>query len=269
MHRIEPTSQCPWRFYGGLSMLAAGTLMLEVIETRLLSVMMWYHLAFFVISAAMFGMTAGAVWVYLRRSRFTRDFLSHDLTWMSSAFGLSAALSLVVQVSLAPAIVASATLVAVLLELALAIALPFFFSGAAVSLALTRSPYPLGRVYAADLTGAAVGCLGVLGVLRLTDAPSAILLVGAAGAAAAVLFQGSGIGRTRVSAPPFFPPWLRPAPLCTVLALVGLANGATHHGLQPALVKERVERRHGDLIYEKWNSFSRIIAKQPVTAPPM
>ena len=269
MPRAEPSSQRPWRFYGGLFMLAAGTLMLEVIETRLLSVMMWYHLAFFVISAAMFGMTAGAVWVYLRRSRFTGDSLSHDLTWMSAGFGLSTVLSLVVQVSLAPAIVASATLIAVLMELALAIALPFFFSGAAVSLALTRSPYPTGRVYAADLVGAALGCLGVLGVLRLTDAPSAILLVGALGAAAAWLFSGSGIGRAAEARPPLSSLLLRPGRLCAVLALLGLANGATRHGLQPALVKERVERRHGDLIFEKWNSFSRVIARRPVNVTPM
>lgn len=267
MPRVEPPSQRPWRFYAGLFMLAASTLMLEVIETRLLSVMMWYHLAFFVISAAMFGMTAGAVWVYLRRARFTPDSLTHDLTRMSAAFGLSTALSLVLQVSLAPAIVASATLIAVLTELALAIALPFFFSGAAVSLALTRSPYATGRVYAADLVGASVGCLGVLGVLQLTDAPSALLLVGAAGAGAAWLFAGSGIGR----APEPHPLRLvlqRPGRLCAVLAVLGLANGATRHGLQPALVKERVERRHGDLIYEKWNSFSRIVAKRPVNAEP-
>src|SRR5262245_53891847 len=264
MTRVEPSSPRPGRFYGGLFVLAAGTLMLEVIETRLLSVMMWYHLAFFVISAAMFGMTAGAVWVYLRRARFTEDSLSHDLTWMSAAFGLSTALSLVVQVSLAPAIVASATLIVVLMELALAIALPFFWSGAAVSLALTRSPYPTGRVYAADLVGAAVGCLGVLGVLRLTDAPSTILLVGAAGAAAALLFSGSGLGRAVEPRPPLSSLLLRPGRLCAVLLVLGLANGATRHGLQPALVKERVERRHGDLIFGKGNSFSRVIARRPV-----
>ena len=45
--------------------------MLQVIETRILSVVSWYHLAFFVISVAMFGLTSGAVWVYLRGELFT------------------------------------------------------------------------------------------------------------------------------------------------------------------------------------------------------
>jgi hypothetical protein len=48
------------RFYMALGLVAAATLMLQIIETRIISVISWYHLAFFVISIAMFGLTAGA-----------------------------------------------------------------------------------------------------------------------------------------------------------------------------------------------------------------
>jgi hypothetical protein len=58
------------RFYGALGLVTAATLMLQIIETRIISVTSWYHLAFFVISIAMFGLTAGAVFVYLRKERF-------------------------------------------------------------------------------------------------------------------------------------------------------------------------------------------------------
>ena len=58
------------RFYSALGAVTAATLMLQIIETRIISVVSWYHLAFFVISIAMFGLTAGAVFVYLRRERF-------------------------------------------------------------------------------------------------------------------------------------------------------------------------------------------------------
>jgi hypothetical protein len=54
------------RFYMALGLVAAATLMLQIIETRIISVISWYHLAFFVISIAMFGLTAGAVFVYWR-----------------------------------------------------------------------------------------------------------------------------------------------------------------------------------------------------------
>src|SRR5262245_1696961 len=45
------------RFYVALGLVTAATLMLQIIETRIISVTSWYHLAFFVISIAMFGLT--------------------------------------------------------------------------------------------------------------------------------------------------------------------------------------------------------------------
>jgi hypothetical protein len=39
---------------------------------------------------------------------------------------------------------------------------PYVFAGMAISLALTRSPWPVGLVYGTDLAGAAFGCLGAL-----------------------------------------------------------------------------------------------------------
>jgi hypothetical protein len=36
--------------------------MLEIMQTLILSVVVWYHLTFFVISLALFGLSAGAVW---------------------------------------------------------------------------------------------------------------------------------------------------------------------------------------------------------------
>src|SRR5580693_10725746 len=81
------------RFYMALGLVAAATLMLQIIETRIISVVSWYHLAFFVISLAMFGLTAGAVFVYLRRERFRPERVSFDLTVATLAFGLRANLA--------------------------------------------------------------------------------------------------------------------------------------------------------------------------------
>jgi hypothetical protein len=74
------------RFYVDLGLVTAATLMLQIIETRIISVISWYHLAFFVISIAMFGLTAGAVFVYLRRERFGPEQLSYDLAVAALAF---------------------------------------------------------------------------------------------------------------------------------------------------------------------------------------
>src|SRR5262249_16901469 len=152
-------------FYVGLFLITSCTLMLQVIQTRILSVVAWYHLAFFAISMAMFGLTAGAVWVYQRR-RFAQTTLSYDLSFYSSSFATAPPLCFVFQMTLAPVIGRSFSFVWTWMELALCMSIPFFFSGIVVSIALTRSPFPIGQVYAVDLVGAAVGCLGVLFLLN-------------------------------------------------------------------------------------------------------
>jgi len=75
-------------------------LMLQIIETRIISVISWYHLAFFVISIAMFGLTAGAVFVYLRPERFRPARLSYDLTVATLAFALTTNIAILVQLTL-------------------------------------------------------------------------------------------------------------------------------------------------------------------------
>ncbi len=103
------TTMSQSKFYTGLFLITACTLMLQVIQTRILSVVAWYHLAFFAISMAMFGLTVGAVWVYLRRDRFTEKTLSYDLSYFSTAFALSTLLCLIVQMSLTPMVSRSMT----------------------------------------------------------------------------------------------------------------------------------------------------------------
>lgn len=228
--------------------------MLEIIQTRILSVTTWYHLAFFAISVAMFGLTAGAVYVYLKGNRFSEKTLSADLTRYSAAFAVATALSLIAQMSLVPLQNNSATYYVTWLEIALCMAAPFFCCGVVVSLALTRSPFRIARVYAVDLAGAAVGCLGVLLVMNLTDGPSAALWVSFIAACGAILFKGSGIGD-----PIPAQGWLfRPLPLACLLFAAAAINGATWYGFQPLFIKQGVNVRDNTLIYEKWNTFSRI-----------
>ena len=166
------------RFYGALGVVTAATLMLQVIETRIVSVISWYHLAFFVISIAMFGLTAGAVFVYLQKDRFRPERLSYDLAVATLAFAVTTDLAILVQLTLVMGTSPSLTSAVAWALFALCLALPFFFSGVVVSLALTRSPYPIGKVYGADLVGAAIGCFGALVLLNVTSGPSAVLVGG-------------------------------------------------------------------------------------------
>jgi hypothetical protein len=253
-------------FYTGLGLVTAATLMLQIVETRIISVTSWYHLAFFVISIAMFGLTAGAVWVYLRPERYRPDQLSYHLSTASLSFALATTLALLVQLTIVTSLPASVMSLVVWAEFAVALSLPFFFSGIVVSLALTRSPFPVGVVYGIDLLGAALGCLGALVLLNLVSGPSAVLWIGVLIAAGGLFFAQAGLGHV--------PPgrsvagWLfryRGAVLAG-LAILALANSLIE-GVRPTVVKDQIEHP-ATIAYEKWNSFSRITVGQPERTRP-
>jgi hypothetical protein len=253
-------------FYAGVFQVCASVTALQIVETRLLSVVSYYYLAFLSISMAMFGMTAGAVWVY-RTKGLSRDTLPGDLAVYASRYCLAVGACLLVQMSIPLATVASAMTFWLWLELALVLAVPFFFAGVVVTLALTRSQFPVGEVYAVDLLGAALGCLGALVLLQVLDAPSAILVLAAVAAIGASFFARSAVmqsqpangaarmGRSLVA-------------LAGVLCAIAILNAGTVHGLQPVVVKGAIESR-GDIEYEKWNSYSRIHVGYPVKTAPM
>jgi hypothetical protein len=56
--------------FAGLFAVTSATIMYEIGLTRIFSVTTWYHFAFLAISVALFGMTVGALLVYLLPDRF-------------------------------------------------------------------------------------------------------------------------------------------------------------------------------------------------------
>jgi predicted membrane-bound spermidine synthase len=249
----------PSMFYFGLFLITSCTLMLQIVQTRILSVVAWYHLAFFAISMAMFGLTAGAVWVYLRRDRFTDKTLSYDLAYHSAAFAVVTGAGLLIQMTLAPVVKLSLASLWTWVELALCMSIPFFFSGIVVSLALTRSPFPIGLVYAVDLAGAALGCLGVLVLLNSTDGPSAVLWIAALGAASALCFAASGVGTKPSPLPPLDSLLHRRGALFIVLVTCAILNGRVDYGLQPLVAKGKFESSSSH-VFREWNTYSRVAA---------
>src|SRR6266571_565487 len=257
------------KFYAGLFLITACTLMLQVLQARILSVVAWYHLAFFAISMAMFGLTAGAVFVYLRRERFTGHTLSYDLSYFSAAFALTTFICLGVQMTLAPVVTWSVTVIWTWAQLATCMAVPFFFAGIVVSLALTRSSFPIGRVYGVDLLGAAAGCLGALFLLNNTDGPSGSRWVGAVAAAGAWLFAGSRLGDEPARKPPLHALLSRRKAILGGLVAAAFANGVSGYGLQP-LVAKGIFEGGNSYIFREWNTFSRVaVAPTHVSQPQM
>lgn len=244
--------------YLGTFLIAFTTLALEVTLSRLLSVITWYHLAFFAISTAMLGMTAGATTVYLRPGWFSKEKLNDSIARACLGYSLVIPFSLVI-LSITPLNSARTVMSLFTLMLAtMACALPFYCSGIAVTAVLTKSQLPIGKLYASDLIGASLGSLFVLGGLEIFDAPSLILLCSALGALAGLSFvwRSPSARLRRLNRRVF-----------VILVLVALLNSATLYGIRPLVVKGRVESVE-DYLLEKWNSFSRIVVHKGEQAAP-
>ena len=185
--------------YTALFLVALATLTYEVLLTRIFSVTMYYHFAFVAVSVALFGMTLGAVLVYVLPGAFPADRTRRSIAIASLLFGVTTIITFIAHLknenaSLTNPQTASPLAFAGTYAL---ISIPFIFSGIAVCLCLTRFPRQVSRLYAADLAGAAIGCVLFIVALRLTDGPTAVLIVAAlavlAGLFAAVESGGRGL----------------------------------------------------------------------------
>src|SRR5213595_1091682 len=179
--------------YVGLFLVTLSTLMFEILLTRIFSVTMLYHFAFVALSLAMFGMTVGALVVYLLPRFFTPDRLADRLAIASVLFPIAMVGSFLTELSIPFRIHPSVVAVYAIFLTYVVLTIPFIVSGVIVCLALTGYPARVSRLYAADLAGAALGCVLLIPVLDYSDGPTAVLWTAASGSLGAVAFaRGSG-----------------------------------------------------------------------------
>src|SRR5262245_14238701 len=186
----------------GLFLVTLATLMLEILDSRLLSVLTWYHLAFLTVSLAMLGMAAGAVLVFVRGDRYTERGGIRDLPRVTVWFALAIPLMHMGNLSMPIPVLEEFRVreVSAIVFATIVLGLPFLLAGVAVTLALTRSGGSASRLYAADLLGAALGCLVVVPLLDRTNITSVAFVAGAVAAAGAYCFDRFALVRLQADA---------------------------------------------------------------------
>lgn len=244
----------------GMFLIAFTTLAVEISLVRLLSVITWYHLAFFAISTAMLGMTAGAVTVYLRRDAFAGERLERAVGLACIGYAVVLPVSLVL-LNLLPLGFERTGIntmsISAFVAATVACALPFYFSGLAITAVLTLADVPIGRIYAADLVGAAAGCLFVLAALGFFDAPSFLIFCAGLGGLAALAFSRGFAPRVGYVGLALF----------ALLSIAALLNANNPNGVRPYVVKEQVvDAKRIQL--ERWNSYSHVVVDKPFVGPP-
>lgn len=229
--------------YIGLFLTALAALMLEILLTRLFSVATWYYFAFFAISVAMFGLTVGALIVYIFSDKFPDDKLKERLSLFAIFFALSVFISLLIflQIPFKPELTVIGLSSTVILFIDIAI--PFVCAGVIFCICLTRFPKRVAYLYAADLIGAAIGAFLVFPVLNALDAPSAVFLSGVIAALAALAFASDKKGRLYKASVIIF----------LVLTALMLINSA----YRPVRLRW-VKGVYNEPETESWNTFSRI-----------
>jgi len=225
--------------------------MLELTWTRIFSVTMWYHFAFVAISVALLGISAGGLLVFLREGNFAKEKLDQHLCIISSLMALSivAALVIVLKTPFWPRLsLAGFVLSGIIYG---AISIPFILGGLCITLLLWHHAEEVSKLYFSDLLGAAIGCLATLAALNNFTGPQVILLASVVAAAASVCFGAScerrkSVGFSRV---------------VLVLSLVFFMLSRSSALTKLWIVKHPLEAgqtREHDLLFEKWNSFSRV-----------
>src|SRR5213595_3988170 len=156
--RAMPTQPTP-RHLMGVGLVSATLLMTELALTRILSVVMYYHFAFLAISVALFGVSASGVFAYITRPRLERWPTDTLLAAESVIYAGGTIVALFWLVRLRVGLNYSPHNLALMLAIYALAALPFFAGGLVVTLAISRLSSRISALYAADLMGAAAGCL--------------------------------------------------------------------------------------------------------------
>lgn len=247
-------------FYLGVALISGIVMALQILQSRIFSVTSWYHLSFLVISMAMFGLTLGALKVYRMSERDQRENYGLIARKRCMAFGFFILVALLSQLFI-PLISSDILLTLITLPVAaLATSVAYYHAGVAISIALTRSPFPIGRVYGVDLLGAGLGCIGALALMETIDTPSALILLSGLAFLAALCFPVQETEATRTvtlgattlnlkkTAQAFF---------IGALIVGGLNALMPRPLLYPVWIKDNMVLAK-NIDYEKWNSISRV-----------
>lgn len=171
-----------------MALVAATGLLLELALTRLLSVVLWYHWAFFAVTTALFGLALPGVLFSLVRPR--AEWLLGSL----AGAGVAIPIGVVVVVQWARPAGEAAILICFA-----ALSPSFLLLGAATCLLLLAAPGErVARVYGADLVGASVGALSVIPLLSLLATPRAAAALGLLPLVAALLVAARPLRWERV-----------------------------------------------------------------------
>jgi hypothetical protein len=235
------------RHYAAILLLSLATLLLELSLTRVLSVALWYHFGFLIISTALLGFGSAGVVVAMWRRLREEISLDKALSALATLFGLTTIICfwLMQRIPFDPfSLLANRWQLLYMPLYYVLISIPFFCSGLALAVLFTRGPRQVNRLYAADLLGAGLGCAIVALVMPAFGGSGSVVIAAALGLLSAVVF---GMRQSRSIA-------IAAAVFCVVAFISAFGAGRF---LKISVTPNKVAPVQPP-IYTAWNTFSRI-----------
>ena len=248
-------------YYTGIFLIALTTLLLEFTLTRVLSVSLWYHFAFMIISVALLGF--GVSGVVLSLSKKLREMDTDKLlTYLSIIFGVSVILSFIImnKIPLDPfSLLTDGAQFFYLPLYYLIITVPFFFSGLIISVLLTKFKNEVSKLYFSDLIGAGLSCFAFVFLMPAVGGNGTVVFVAVIGFIAAMVFAFEK-----------YKTWMIVAFVLAGISLSFLINiderfpiNSSPNKVFGNFIKERPDLK----VLSEWNSISKIDVMQDETTP--
>jgi hypothetical protein len=170
-----------------IALISAAAIGYEILLTRLFAIVLWHHFAAMIISLALLGVGAAGTALAFTRGALLPRFEAAFATF-AAGFAVTsvAAFALAQRLPFNPLeVIWDPRQPLYLLAVYLLLAVPFFCAASCVALAISRFGERAGTVYRADLFGAGLGAVLVVGLLYTLPPQDALRSLGGLGGLAA------------------------------------------------------------------------------------
>ena len=183
----------------GVFIISAAILALEVLHLRILSVMMWYHHAYLIVTMAMLGfaisgtLTTVVPW-------FARGDVQQKLAWFANLFGVGiiAAQFLLAKVTGDRHMLSDSSNWSTLALACIILLIPYICGGMVLTIALTSAPRIHHR-YSANLIGSALGAWVFIASITSLGGERLLVVCSTLAPVAALCFLGSKGGFSKIA----------------------------------------------------------------------
>lgn len=236
--------------------ISLAAILLEISYTRIFSFKIYYYFTYVIIGIGLLGLGAGGV--ALATSRRLRDLEVDRLVSICALVGSAAVLAGYFAIAPMPLNVSQLSVapfeIAKLFGVCAVLVVPFVAVGLAVSRILSARPDRVGRLYGADLLGAALACMLCIPLLRGLSPPGCVMASGALLAAASLRRARGGATRLVLG-----------SGLTLVMAALAAAPGRLPDPVTDRAKQLGAAREAGLVLFSRWDPVFRIdVAHHPL-----